>query len=86
MNVSFCHLAGLYRIQNLHNAINQANVHLTIEPIRVKSLDGFHSVLRRLDSRTWLKRDKFIVLDLSTMAALRTILRQVNIAPNVSRT
>jgi len=70
---------GLYRLQNLHNAINHATLRVSIEPIRVSKLDGFHSTLRRLDARTWSIRDKFIILDLGTMAALRTILRQVKI-------
>ena len=63
---------GLSRI----NLLQQSSSSADIEPIRLVDVADSHNVLRRIDARATLT-EKHVVLDLSSIAAMRTILAQV---------
>jgi hypothetical protein len=72
-----CHLillTGLYRLEQLHNAINNSTYNLEIDWLRITNVDNCYVSLRRIDNSPG---DKHIVLDFGTQAALESVLRQV---------
>ena len=75
---SCCDVTGLARLQNVHSVINEQRLPIAVDVIRVTSLTNFHASLRLIDARTKM-RTKNIILDLSTTAALQTVLRQVSL-------
>ena len=70
-------LSGLSRLQQLYEHFNDEDTQLKIDVQRLKDVDNSYGVLRRLDNRC-PNKNKYIVLDLSSDEAQKSIFRQVS--------
>ena len=64
------------RLELLHEAIATNNWTLVVEPLLLRNVKFSYMQLRNLDLRD--SDDKYIVLDLSSVNALSTVLKQVS--------
>jgi len=68
--------AGLSRIERMNWVLNQNDTKVEIIGLRLRDVHRCHVALRQLDARE-VAVNKYIVLDLSTDAALQSVLKQV---------
>jgi len=69
-------VAGLSRIELMNSVLNRDDTKHEIVGLRLRDVHRCHVSLRQLDARQ-LAVDKYLVLDLSTDAALQSVLKQV---------
>ena len=70
------YVAGLSRLELMNSALNREDTDLEIIGLRLRDARRCHVPLRQLDARE-IAVDKYLVLDLSTDAALQSVLKQV---------
>ena len=61
----------------MHNEINNEEVNIVIDVLRIPEIERCHVYLRQLDARDH-SGDKYIILDLPSESAFQSVLRQVN--------
>jgi hypothetical protein len=70
---------GLTNIEQMNAKVNRNGLVLQIDGLRVQEVTRCHVALRQLDARESPAVNKYIVVDLSSDAALQSLLKQVTL-------